>query len=444
MRACLLSLALGLAGAAQAEVAVTVYNQDLGVVRETRSFELPKGEGLLRFRDVASQIDPTSVSLSGPEGFKVLEQSYDYDLVSSDKLLQKYLGLRLSGFDKNGKPYEGTLLSFDGGQVVLGDAKGGAMMLSRAELTRLDFPELPGGLLSRPTLSWKVRAAKAESRDLALTYMSTGLSWHAEYVAVVAEDEKHLDLTGWVSLENNCGASFKDAQLKLVAGQVNRAPEPRMLRKELMSMAAAPMAANDGFAEKGFFEYHLYTLGHRLDLKDQQVKQVELLKASQVPVKKVYTYAGQEDAKRVKVELEFENKESQGLGLPLPAGKLKAYKADTDGSLQFIGEDAVDHTPKDEKLRVELGKSFDVVGERKELALRKISDKVYEQSVEIKLRNHRKEAVDVVVVEKAWGDWQLTQSEPAGRKKDAQTLEFSVSLPADAERTVSYTLRAQR
>jgi hypothetical protein len=336
----------------------------------------------------------------------------------------------------------GTLLSFDGGQLVLGDAQGGAQMLARQELARLEFPQLPGGLLTRPTLSWKVEGAKPGSAPLTLTYMTRGFSWHAEYVAVVAEDEKSLGLAGWVSLEDNCGASFKSARLKLVAGDVNRATAPQPLRRAMLALAAAP-PAEGGFQERSFFEYHLYTLDHPVDLQDQQVKQVQLLSAARVPVKKIYTYEASQDPKAVKVALELENKAGAGLGMPLPGGKLRAYKADQDQSLQFIGEDRVEHTPQGETLRVELGKSFDVVAERRETGRRRLSDKVGETQVEIKLRNHRPEAVSVAVLEHAAGDWSVTAQSQDFRKKDAGSFEFIVPLAAQGEATLTYTLRQE-
>jgi hypothetical protein len=422
------------------DVAVTAYNDNLGVIRETRPFELKEGSQTLRFQDVAAQIDPTSVALLGPEGFQVLEQNYDYDLVSSDVLLQKYIGQSLSGVDKTGKAYEGRLFSFDGSQLVLGLKDGGLQMLNRSELVHLDFPDLPGGLILKPTLVWKVKSPLSGENPLTLTYMTTGLSWHCEYVAKVSPDEKKLDLNGWVSLDNQSGASYREAKLKLVAGDVNRVQEPP---RPMMMKAMAALPVADGgseFQEKSFFEYHLYTLQHPTDLMDKQVKQVELLQAVNVPVAKKYTYDGSRDAKKVSVTLELENKETNGMGMPLPAGKIRVYKADTDKTDQFIGEDAIDHTPKDEKVRVSLGNAFDIVGERKVMAVRRAGSQTNEQDIEITLKNHKKEDVQVVVTEHAWGDWHVTKKSQDFRKKDAYTLEFNVPVPADGTATVTYTI----
>ena len=429
---------------AQAEVAITVYNQNLGVIREVRPFDLSSGVQTLRFKEVAAQIDPTSVSLTGPDGFKVLEQNFDYDLLSSDKLLGKYLDKKLSVYSKTGKMHEGLLLSFDASQLVLSGAPetGGAKMLSRSEITHLDFPSIPGGLITKPTLTWKVKAPQSGSHDLTLTYMTNGMNWHCEYVAVVDEHEKKLDWTGWVSLDNQCGASFKEAKLKLVAGEVHRAEDDRIARKNVMAMSS--ILEKPAFQEKSFFEYHLYTLQRPVDIANYQVKQVELLKARQVLVKKVYTYDAQVHAKKVSVELEIKNSKDSGMGMPLPQGKVRVYKADTDKSLEFIGEDAIEHTPANETVRMELGKSFDIVGEHRVLNFRKISDHISESDVEIKLRNHRKEEVDVVIVEHAWGDWKIIKKSRESHKKDANTFEFNLSIPMDKEAVVTYTTRTER
>jgi hypothetical protein len=421
-----------------AEVSVTVYNQNLGVVREVRPFDLKEGIQLLKFRDVAAQIDPTSVALKGPEGFQVLEQNFDYDLISADAMLNKYIGQSLSGFDKAGKPYDGKLLSFDAGQLVLGTKAGGAQMLNRSEMTRLEFPDIPGGLITRPTLSWQVKSPLSGSKNLTLTYMTGGLNWHAEYVALVSENEKKLDWSGWVSLDNQSGASYKNAKLKLVAGDVNRAPAPRPMMRTMMG--EADMAAAPAFQEKSFFEYHLYTLERTTDILDKQVKQVQLLTAPNVGVKKIYTYDGSRDDKKVNVTLELENKETNGMGMPLPAGKVRVYKADSDKSDEFIGEDSIDHTPKDEKVRVKMGNAFDIVGERKVLSVRRSGGNANDQDFEITLRNHKKETVEIVVVEHAWGEWRVTKKSHPYRKKDAYTFEFPVEVPADGSATVSYTL----
>lgn len=323
---------------------------------------------------------------------------------------------------------------------MLGLKDGGVQMLNRTELVHLDFPDLPGGLILKPTLVWKVQSPLTGEKPLTLTYMTSGLSWHCEYVAKVSPDEKKLDLNGWVSLDNQTGASYKGAKLKLVAGEVNRIPVYKPMLREESMVAGLPLAPEAQFAEKSFFEYHLYTLQRPTDLLDKQVKQVQLLEAAGVPVDKKYTYDGSQDDKKVKVTLELENKEANGMGMPLPAGKIRVYKADTDGTDQFIGEDSIDHTPKDEKVRVNMGNAFDVVGERKVLAVRRAGSQTNEQDIQIVLRNHKKEDIQVVVVEHAGGEWHITQKSQAFRKKDAYTFEFDVPVPANGKATVTYTL----
>lgn len=430
-----------LAVVARADVAVTVYNNNLGVVKDTRAFELKEGRQALRFTDVAAQIDATSVSLSGPEGFKVLEQNFDYDLLSSDKLLQKYVDQDIQAVGKAGKEYSGRLLSFDGSQLVLKKAVGGIEMLNRNELARMEFPNLPAGLITRPTLVWDAQSPVSGSKPLTLTYMTQGLNWHAEYVAKLAPDEKSLNLNAWVSVDNESGADYADAKLKLIAGEVNRGvPKYEAMRAMAGDAMAAP-AAN--FEQKAFFEYHLYTLARPATLKNAQVKQVELMTAASVPVRKTYRFDGSRGDSKVEVVLDFKNDKSSGLGSALPAGKVRVYKSDSDGSSEFVGEDSLDHTPKDEEVRIQMGKAFDVVGKRTQTDFKQLGDRKQEYSVEVEIRNRKEVAVSVIVSEHAWGEWEILEESLKHRKKDAQTFEFEVPVDAGTTKTVTYRIRVK-
>jgi hypothetical protein len=421
--------------------ALTVYNSDLAVVREQRSFDLKAGVQSLRYSGVAARIDPTSVQLQGP-GLRLLEQDFDYDLVSADRVLEKYLDQDLKAVGKDGRSYEGQLLAYEGGQLMLRGANGRVQMLNRNELSSIDLPGLPGGLLTRPTLVWKVDSEKAGKQGLGLTYMTGGLSWHAEYVVTLAEDEKTLGVNAWVSLDNQSGATYEDARLKLVAGDVNRAggaPSPRAL----MSMAKADMApAAPAFQERSFGEYHLYTLGWPVTLKQASVKQVELLSAKNVPVRKAYTFDGERGGPKVAVQLELVNKEANGLGMPLPAGKWRVFKSDAKEGSEFVGEDSLDHTASDEKLRVKMGDAFDVVGERTVLEERpSAKGNETERQVRIELRNRKKEAVKVQIVEHAFGRWELLDGGQEWKRKSSDTFEREVLLEAGAELKWEYKVR---
>ena len=275
-----------------------------------------------------------------------------------------------------------------------------------------------------------------------MSYLTDGVNWHAEYVAVVDPEDKQLNLSGWVSLENRSGATYKDAKLKLVAGDVHRVePQPRyrapMEKRVLMAEAATQ------FEEKPFFEYHLYTLQRKTTVKDNQTKQVSLFPPAGVKAEKVFIFDGQRYEKKVRVHVEFKNSKRGGLGLPLPKGKIRVYKEDTDGALEFVGEDEIDHTPVDERVRVFLGNAFDLVGERVAKSSNRISDRAREEEIEISLRNHKKESVEIVVVERFYGDWKIERSSYPFVKKDATTAEWKVRIPAQGEATLTYTVMIQ-
>jgi hypothetical protein len=424
---------------------VTVYNQNIALVREERSVDLSAGRQTLRYADVAAQIDPTSVHLipvSGG-GFNVLEQNFQYDLVSGDRLLERSLENTVRVVGKDGGITEGKLLSFDGASLVL-DTRDGIKIINRAETRELSVGQLPGGLISRPTLAWMLDANGSGTRRTRLSYLTGGLAWHAEYVAVINPEDTGLSLGGWVSIENQSGGTYPEARLKLVAGDIqlvrqvfNKATRGAVDMMEMQ--AAAPQ-----FQERSFFEFHLYDLERPTTIADRETKQISLFEPADVRnVEKKYTFDEQRLGSKVNVTLEFKNAEASGLGRPLPAGKVRVYKQDKDGSQEFVGEDLIDHTPRDEKVRLALGKAFDVVAERKQTNYRRISDKVTEASFEIAVRNRKKERVTVVVVEHPTGDWEVVQKSHEFTKKDAATIEFPVTVAAGAEVTITYTVRTR-
>ncbi|MBI4727243.1 DUF4139 domain-containing protein [candidate division TA06 bacterium] len=429
------------AGQNDREISLTVYNNNLGLVSEVRQLSLKKGASEVRITDVPSQIDPTSVffqSLSDPDKFTVLEQNYQYDLVSSAKLLERYLDQNIKAFGSGGKVYEGTLLSYDGSNIVL--STGGSITTLRLtdNLQNFEFPSLPQGLITRPTLLWLVDNQGPASQKCRISYLTAGISWHAEYVAVLAADEKTVDLGAWVSLENNSGTGFQQARLKLVAGEVNRAQAPQ---RRYAAAKADFQAAPAQFEEESFFEYHLYTLQRKATVANNEVKQISLFPNTRADCKKLFIYDGASSGKKVTVQLEFRNEKASGLGMPLPAGKIRVYKKDDGQSQQFIGEDRIDHTPKDEKVRITLGSAFDIVGERTPKEYKRINDKTQEQTVEVKLRNHKNEGVEVTVVEHLSGDWEIKSKTHEFKKRDAQAVEFKVPVARDGETVLSYTVR---
>jgi hypothetical protein len=442
---------------------LTVYNQNIALVKDRRNLDLSQGLNEVRFVDVAARIDPTSVhfrSLTDPEGTVVLEQNYEYDVVGSAKLLQKYVDQEISVVTEDGQEYVGTLLS-GAEDVILQAADGQVTVLKLDRIKEFAFPALPEGLITRPTLVWQVESALDEAQDVEVAYLTGGVNWQANYILVLAEDDQSLDLDGWVTLDNRSGTSYRDAKLKLIAGDIHRAPTDGYAMDEELRYEAAPAAAPQ-VEERQFFEYHLYEVQRPVTVKDQQTKQIEFVTGSSIPAEKFFVYDGSQMSfrgtyqpiedpgygttsnKKVMVMLEFENSEEAGLGIPLPKGTLRMYKEDVDGSTLLIGEDAIDHTPKDERVRLYVGDAFDIVGERVQTDFQVEYDEDWmEESYEITLRNHKDEDVEVRVVEHMfrWSEWEIIEQSHEHTKLDSQTIEFRVPVEANGETTVTYTVR---
>ncbi|WP_440956368.1 DUF4139 domain-containing protein [Methanosarcina sp. Mfa9] len=418
---------------------VTVYNQNLALVKEQRKLELKTGVNQVEYTDVAALIDPTSVMFEDTKSKDtvVLEQNYEYDLVSSYKLLDKFLDREITVTDEDGKSYTGTLLSHDGGVVLkLEDEK----VVTISEVSKVEFPD-SAGLLTKPTLVWQVYSPVGGTRDVLTSYLTEGMSWRADYIVKANADDTKADIQGWVSVDNNAGTTFEDAKLKLVAGEVHQVfvPQSRVMYDEIVEEDVAYAVDKGGFAEESLFEYHLYTLERPATLKDKQVKQLSLLSADSVPVAKELIFDGARSDK-VQVVLNLENSKDKGLGMPLPAGVVRVYKADSEGQLQFLGEDSIDHTPKDEEVEVRVGNAFDVTGTRTQTNYKRVSDDVWRESYEIQIKNHKSVAQAVTVVEHFYGDWEITSSSDDYEKTDAFTAEWKITVPADGEKTVSYTV----
>jgi hypothetical protein len=421
------------------QVRVTIYNNNLALVHETRQMDLPKPAGLCSYRDVAAYIDPTSVhfkSVSNPEAVRVMEQNFEYDLVSADKILQRYLDQNVRLMSKQGNPIEGKLLSV-GGNVVLQAADNSIRILNNSEIVSTELPKLPEGLITRPTLVWQVQNNGPAKQMVEVSYLTNGMNWHAEYVGVLDANDQNMDLAAWVSIENNCGATYQDAKILLIAGDIHRAQPPvRPMRKGMAEMA---MAAAPDFEEKEFFEYHLYTLTRAATLKDRQQKQIELFPAATTPVTKEYTYDGARNPKKVNVTITFKNKKEAGLGIALPAGKVRLYKPEGEAQV-LVGEDAIDHTPRDEEVRLNVGDAFDIVGERTQVSYRQVGERANEEKVKVVLRNHKDAAVTVIVVEHFNGDWTIREQTLQSKKKDATTAEWRVPVAARGEASLEYTV----
>jgi hypothetical protein len=443
-------------GSASEQVSLTVYNQNFGLVREVRSVHLGTGRVELSYADVSAHIQPETVhikSLSGDASLAVLEQNYRYDLLTPDTLLKKYVGktVKVYRYDEStGKDEEkqAELLSVEGGTVVKIDGQ-----VTSNFPGRFAFPEVPENLVQQPTLVWLLTSAAPEQR-VEVTYLTQELNWRADYVLSVDADDRLGDLNGWVTLQNNSGTSYKNAELKLVAGDVQRVvPQPMAPREMALEEYAAPEAPPQ-FKQEGLFEYHLYTLQRPTNLLDKEQKQVSLLSASGIGLDKKLIFFGAAQYfrgnygqvaqnQKVGVYLDLQNSEQNHLGMPLPKGTVRVYKSDKSGQSQFIGEDAIDHTPRDERIRIKLGEAFDVVGDRTETAWQVVSSCVNESSWEIKLRNHKDSAEHVLVYEPAGGDWELLSSSLPATKEDSSTFSFDVALAPRSETKVTYRVRVR-
>ena len=437
-------------------VSVTVYNQNFGIVREVRNLTLKDGVNFLRFEDVAEKIDPTTVSfksLTAPDSVAVVEQNYQYDVLNAATVLDKSVGKRLTvkhyGSDGRVTSDTGTLLAPPHGSgLLMLKTDSGVVLNSSGEV---EVNELPSGMVPKPSLLWKLMSQKAGEHAGEIAYQTQGLNWHCDYVAIVDESETKTDLNGWVTIDNQSGASYKHAALKLLAGDVHMARRnfgggadyaPRMAMARAMP-AAAP------FQENSFSEYHLYSLNGHTDVNDKETKQVSLFSADNIGAKKKYVFDSQtaiyipmresddERLQKVAVKLEVQNSKDNGLGMPLPKGRVRIFKKDKDGALQLIGEDDIDHTPVDEKVRLKLGDSFDLVALHKETnrIAQSSNDNHSRMSYEITLRNHKKTDVTINCVEHAYGQWKITTSSQPYTKKTADIFEFAVPVAAGGEAT---------
>ena len=443
------------------------------LIRQERNVNLDKGRTLIRFTDVAALIDPTTVtftSLTDPEGTRVIEQNYQFDLVSTEKLLQKYIDNEISVEQQRGDKTEiiDGVLTSAAGNLILRKEDGSVRIVNG--YSGIKLRALPGGLITKPTLVWDVATGKPGVHRTRVAYQTTGITWWADYNFTYSEGKDanacKLDAGAWVSILNQSGGSYQDAKLKLIAGDVQRAqpaPSPRMLMK---GRAAEMSMADTGpaFDEKSFFEYHLYTLGYPTTLTDNSTKQIELFPATRgVPCEKTLLYAGQaapyynygnpmvernfgvESNKKVDVFISFKNTKENKMGMPLPAGRVRVSKLDAaDNSLEFIGEDRIDHTAKNEKVLLKLGSAFDVVGERRQVDFRvDTSAKWMEEDIEIKIRNQKEEPATVIAKESLyrWSNWKISKNSMAYDKQDAHTVYFPVKLAKGAEGVVRYTVR---
>jgi len=433
------------------------------IVRHDRTYDIEKGQHLLRISDVAALIDPTTVTFASLDqpATRVLEQSFQFDLVSQAKLLQRYLGQRVTVEQPRGDSVdlvEGVLLGADDGLTLQLDD--GSVQAIRS-YGNIRFSQLPGGLITRPTLEWLLDSPARGAQKTRVSYETTGMTWWTDYNIIYDESKDcSMDLSAWVSIINQSGAGFENARLKLIAGDVNRAEQTQPMPEVMYKTAL--QADSAGFAEKSFFEYHLYTLDRPTSLPDNSTKQIQLMPtARDIRCTKELVFAptmdmafrgyqqfdqefGRYGNGDVNVFLRFQNEKSQQLGIPLPAGRIRVNQLDpADGSLEFIGEDVISHTPRNEPVLIEMGNAFDVVGERSQTDFRvDTRTRNLWETFEIRLRNHKEVAADIVVLENLYraANWEIENASAPFVKENSNRIRFDLNVPSEGERVIRYTV----
>jgi hypothetical protein len=443
----------------QTDLSVTVYNSNIALVRDVRNLAVPSGVFRLKLMDIAATVNPATVhfrSLTEPDKLGVLEQNYEYDLLEPAKLLHKYVGKEVTltrSYMDNGstkrEEIKATLLADNNGPVW----KIGNDIVTGMYGESYRFPEVPANLYDRPTLLMSLENSGSRKQQIEASYLAGNLSWNSDYVLTVGRDDKTADLDGWVTLVNNSGTAFRNARLQLVAGELNR-----------IQPAAAPMPARDAamnkamraeqFAQENFSEYHLYTLGRKTSVEDKETKQISLLQGSGIPVEKRLVVNGQNYyyhnqyspgspiKDNVMVFYKFKNEEKSGLGMPMPAGNVRVYQKDSKGNILFVGEDRIDHTPKDEALNIHIGTAFDVIAERKQTDYKHIDTHTWEMEFEITLRNHKDTPITVEMNEPIGGDWEMLTSSYKYTKTAAWAAQFNVPVAANGTSVLKYRIRA--
>lgn len=437
-------------------VAVTIYNENLALVKDQRVINFGKGFNKLAYSEVSALIRPETAllnTISNKNSIYVIEQNFDFDLLTPQKLLEKHVGEKVNIVTDKETVEEATVLSASNGIVL----KVGDRIETEAP-GRIVYKSLPPNLRARPTLVLQLMTDVAGPQKVELSYLTGGLSWKADYVAELSANDENMDLTGWVTLTNTSGTSYNKAKLQLVAGDIHRVYEAiedyRDGEVALMAKAAMPQ-----MAEEGLFEYHLYTLERATTIAENQTKQVSLLSAASVPVVKEFVLKGADyyyrnnygdlgQKMKVGVFMEFENEESSRLGIPLPKGTIRVYKKDSKGNAQFVGEDRIDHTPKNEKVRLKLGDAFDITADRKQADFSKLGgtsryNYIYESSFQIDIKNAKKEAVAVTVQEPIPGDWKIISESHPHRKENSGTAVWDLKVPAEGKATLKYRVQVR-
>lgn len=434
------------------EIVLSIYNNNFALIKEVREIDLPAGISELRFLDITSHINPASViirCINNINEVEFLEQNYEYDLISPQNLMDKYVGHFVTLLDKDdfsgseGRLQAELLSNHQGPIFRIGDE------IHIGHPGRIVLPKLPEDLFTKPSLIWMLSATDSGKYTLDVSYLTDELDWNVDYSLVLNSDNTRGDLLGWVTIKNDSGTTFREARVQLVSGKVARAREPKLIR---LKEADNYGMLSKGVSEEGIFEYHLYNLPSNMTIKDKETKQVRLFSTERIPIKKELRYYGEQQyyyqrfreeskPKGIGVYLEFENRKTFHLGVPLPQGIIRVYKSDSQDSIQFLGEDRIPHTPEDETVRVQTGYASDIIAERKQMDWKKPSSDLIEVAWEIILKNHKNETAWIVLIESVPGDWEIVKSSHHWKKESANTLRFDVSVAPNSEEKVHYIIK---
>lgn len=444
-------------------IAVTVYNQGTALVQDRRTFNISEGMSTLDFTDVASQIDPTSVSfvsITDPDGTFVLEQNYVYDLVGTSALLERYIDQTIEITVEDGTVFRGVLLS-GRNDIILQNENGQVEVISTSKVRNIRFPELPDGLITRPTLRWLLSSQTGGDQQIELRYLTGGINWSADYIVLLHDGNSAIDLNGWITLNNTSGTAYPDATLKLIAGDVNRAPQPEVMAMA-MDVQESARGAPQQVEQRDIFEYKLYEIARNVNIGNNETKQIEFVTSAGVPANTFYVYDGsprffgygggvirdqyygQTGVTDVQNYLEFSTSEESGVDADLPAGRIRVYQEDVDGAALLIGENSIDHTPRGEDVQIYLGNAFDLVGERTQTDFRIVSDRVIQETYEIRLRNRKEdETVEIRVPENLfrWSNWEILNASEPYEQLNSSTIEFRPLVAPGEEVVITYTVQ---
>jgi len=431
-------------------IRITIYNNNLGFISQTCTFEVTKGRSEISIEGVSAKVDPTSVHITFPgktSAISILEQNFLYDLVSTEKLFQKYIGENVTFRLTNKEAISGKLLNADRNTIIVQLPEGNVRIARMESISDYDFPALPQGLIVKPTLEWKISSDYKGKTDAELSYLTTGMSWNAEYILVLDQDNppelpEDFTLSSWISLNNSSGATYENAKLKLIAGEINKIEDEKRYRAKAKLTDALTVSAEQAVESREIADYYLYELSQPVTLRDQEQKQVSLFEEIQAKGRKVYLFDNYDLNERedpLSVAFRFENTTENNMGMALPKGVVRMFKRDTDGTLQFIGEDRIEHTSRKDTLRLTIGKAFDVRGKRTIVA-REMQTKRSEMiTVEIQITNRKNVPVNVEVIDHLYGYWEIKKASHSYTQKSSRMIVFPLKVNADTSETISYT-----